>query len=132
MAKFKGYPKLKVVENEEYGISTFSRNIEAVVDEEVEGKAIHLLEGKQESGVVFTCECCKFSRRFPDELEAFREGWDTPEYFSGPITCSLCPTSYLILGMVPMEHHRRHQIWKVRGHPEMLENDEPEGESEED
>ena len=64
--------------------------------------------------MILTCACCGFTREFADAEEAFREGWDAPPRFTGPVTCDLCPSTYLLFGV---DHSDAHDKWKREGRP---------------
>lgn len=59
--------------------------------------------------MIFTCQCCSISKEFDAARKAFDEGWDVPPYFSDVVTCPNCPSSYLILGIIPDEHLATHE-----------------------
>lgn len=64
--------------------------------------------------IIFKCECCGFERGFETAERSFAEGWDTPPYFSGYVTCNLCPSSHLLLGI---SHQEAHDRWAKCGRP---------------
>lgn len=65
------------------------------------------------------CECCGFEQEYVDGEAAFQDGWDAPPHFTGfAVTCPLCPSSHLVLGI---SHEEVHERWKRTGRPAEFE-----------
>ena len=63
------------------------------------------------------CECCKFEKEFLHGDSAFRAGWDAPPFFTGYVTCDLCPASFALFQQTN-QHEAAHARWKIEGRPE--------------
>jgi hypothetical protein len=70
--------------------------------------------------MIFKCQCCGFEKEFRDGEEAFAAGWDSPPYFTGYVSCNLCPGSFVVTGTTYL-HARDHQLWKDNGRPSEFE-----------
>jgi hypothetical protein len=66
------------------------------------------------------CDCCGFEQAFADAEAAFRAGWDAPPYFTGYVSCNLCPGSFIVMGQKHL-HTPEHERWKVTGRPQEFE-----------
>jgi hypothetical protein len=64
----------------------------------------------------FTCDCCGITQTFASAKAAFDEGWDVLPYFTGYVSCSLCPGSYIALGQTD-RHSSIHERWEREGRP---------------
>lgn len=67
--------------------------------------------------MIYTCECCGISKEFATAKEAFDAGWDTPPYFSYAVTCTYCPSAFIVLGQSG-KHDEVHKKWEREGRPE--------------
>ena len=53
---------------------------------------------------------------FASAKDAFDEGWDVPPYFTGYVSCGLCPGSFIALGQTN-RHNSIHERWEREGRP---------------
>lgn len=63
------------------------------------------------------CQCCNHEHEFKDSKEAFENGWDCEPYITSVITCELCPSSAVFLGIPDKDHMKQHDKWKTEGRP---------------
>lgn len=66
------------------------------------------------------CDCCGFEQEFSDPGEAFNIGWDCAPYFTGYVSCNLCPASYVVLRQTE-RHAAAHKKWQEEGRPAEFE-----------
>lgn len=62
------------------------------------------------------CDCCKFEKQFKSANKAFETGWDCPPFFTGYVSCNLCPGSYIVMGITDV-HTVIHEKWEKEGRP---------------
>ncbi len=66
------------------------------------------------------CQCCGFKAEFADSEAAFEAAWDAPPHFTGYVCCSLCPGSFVVMGLTEL-HKEAHERWKKEGRPAEFE-----------
>jgi hypothetical protein len=66
--------------------------------------------------MTYKCDCCGFEQDFPDGEAAFHAGWDAPPYFTGYISCNICPAVCSPVFKLAT-HDKAHAYWAEHGRP---------------